>query len=118
MAQYLKFNDNTKFNVGDTIAVHQEITEGDKKRTQIFQGLVIAISGSQTGKSFTVRKIGANSIGVEKIYPVNAPFIKKIEVKRQGQVRRAKLYYLRDRVGKAATRIKEKANSKRVQAKK
>jgi len=118
MAQYLKFNDNTKFSVGDTIAVHQEITEGEKKRTQIFQGLVISIQGSGTGKSFTVRKVGANSIGVEKIYPVNAPFITKIEVKREGQVRRAKLYYLRDRVGKAATRIKEKANNKTVKAKK
>jgi large subunit ribosomal protein L19 len=109
MAQYLKYNDNTKFSVGDTIAVHQEISEGTKTRVQIFEGLVIAIKGSENGKSFTVRKIATNSIGVEKIYPVNAPFIKKIVVKREGQVRRAKLYYLRDRVGKAATRIKEKA---------
>jgi large subunit ribosomal protein L19 len=109
MAQYLKYNDTTKFSVGDTIAVHQEISEGDKSRIQIFEGLVIAIKGSESGKSYTVRKIGNNGIGVEKIYPVNAPFVKKIEVKRQGDVRRAKLYYLRDRVGKAATRIKEKA---------
>lgn len=118
MAKHLKYNNNTSFSVGDTIAVHQEISEGEKKRVQIFQGLVIAISGSENGKSFTVRKIGANSIGVEKIYPVNAPFIKKIEVKREGEVRRAKLYYLRDRIGKAATRIKEKANNKTVEAKK
>ena len=118
MAQYLKYNDNIKFSVGDTIAVHQEITEGEKTRVQIFEGLVIAIKGSENGKTFTVRKMGANSIGVEKIYPVNAPFIKEIQVKREGQVRRAKLYYLRDRIGKAATRIKEKANNKTVQAKK
>jgi large subunit ribosomal protein L19 len=109
MAQYLKFNDTTKFNTGDTIAVHQEIVEGKKKRVQVFEGIVIAIKGSGTGKSFTVRKIGSNSIGVEKIYPVSAPFIKKIVVKREGQVRRSKLYYLRDRVGKAATRVKEKS---------
>lgn len=109
MAQHIIFNDNTKFSVGDTIAVHQEISEGGKTRVQIFEGLVIAIKGSETGKSFTVRKIGAGGIGVEKIYPVNAPFIKLIENKRQGEVRRAKLYYLRDRIGKAATRIKEKA---------
>ena len=109
MAQYLKYNDTTNFSVGDTIAVHQEISEGVKTRIQLFEGLVIAIKGSEEGKSFTVRKIGANSIGVEKIFPVNAPFIKQIDVKRQGDVRRAKLYYLRDRVGKAATRIKEKA---------
>jgi large subunit ribosomal protein L19 len=93
---------------GDTIRVHQEISEGDKKRIQIFEGIVIAIKNRGTGKSFTVRKIGANSIGVEKIFPVNLPGIKKLEIKSKGHVRRSKLYYLRDRIGKAATRIKEK----------
>lgn len=109
MAQHLAFNENTKFSVGDTIAIHQEIVEGGKKRVQIFEGIVIAIKNELSGKSFTVRKIGANSIGVEKIYPVNLASIQKIEVKRQGEVKRAKLYFLRERIGKAATRIKEKA---------
>lgn len=107
MAQYLNYNDQ-KFSVGDTVRVHQEITEGEKKRVQIFEGIVIAINNRDTGKSFTVRKIGANSIGVEKIFPILLPTIKKIEVKRQGSVRRSKLYYLRDKIGKAATRVKEK----------
>jgi large subunit ribosomal protein L19 len=107
MSQYLTYKDQ-KINVGDTIAVHQHIVEGKKKRIQIFEGIVIAIKGEGTGKSITVRKIGANSIGVEKIFPVNLPDIAKIEVKRKGEVRRSKLYYLRDRIGKAATRIKEK----------
>jgi large subunit ribosomal protein L19 len=108
MAQYVKYNDQT-ISVGDTIKIHQEITEGQKTRVQIFEGLVIAIKNSGAGKSLTVRKIGANSVGVEKIYPLAMPQIKKIEIKRKGDVRRAKLYYLRDRVGKSATRIKEKS---------
>ncbi|MBU0579221.1 50S ribosomal protein L19 [Patescibacteria group bacterium] len=108
MAQYFKYNDQN-IGAGDTIRVHQEVIEGDKKRVQIFEGIVIAIKNRGNNKSFTVRKIGASSIGVEKIFPVNLPAIKKIEVKRRGQVRRAKLYYLRDRIGKQATRVKEKA---------
>lgn len=107
MAQYLEYKDKT-ISVGDTIRVHQEISEGDKKRIQIFEGIVIAIKNAGTGKSLTVRKIGSNSIGVEKIFPVLLPSIKKIEIKRQGEVRRSKLYYLRDKIGKAASRIKEK----------
>lgn len=107
MAQYLKYNDQ-EIAVGDTVRIHQEITEGDKTRVQIFEGLVIAIKNAGNGKTFTVRKIGANGVGVEKIYPINMPQIKKIEIKRKGSVRRAKLYYLRERLGKAATRIKEK----------
>lgn len=107
MAQYLQYKDTT-IAVGDTVKVHQEITEGDKTRIQIFEGLVIAIKNRNNGKSFTVRKIGAGGIGVEKIYPINMPQIKNIEVKRKGSVRRAKLYFLRERLGKAATRIKEK----------
>ena len=107
MAQYLEHN-NLKISVGDTVKVHQEIREGEKTRIQIFEGIAIAIKNRGNGRSITVRKIGSNGIGVEKIYPINMPQIKKIEVKRKGNVRRAKLYYLRDRVGKAATRIKEK----------
>lgn len=109
MAQHLAFNETTKFSVGDTIAVYQEITEGGKKRVQTFEGIVIAIKNEGLGKSFTVRKIGANSIGVEKIYPVNLGSIQKIDVKRKGEVKRSKLYFLRERIGKAASRIKEKA---------
>lgn len=107
MADSFTFNEKT-INTGDTIRVHQEISEGDKKRIQIFEGIVIAVKNAGLGKSFTVRKIGANSIGVEKIYPINMPGLKKLEVKSRGNVRRSKLYYLRDRIGKAATRIKEK----------
>ncbi len=107
MAQYFSYQDQ-QISIGDTVRVHQQITEGKKTRTQIFEGIVIAIKGRENGKSFTVRKIGSAGIGVEKIFPVQLPGIKKIEVKRKGKVRRSKLYYLRDRVGKAATKIKEK----------
>lgn len=93
---------------GDSVKVHQEIFEAGKKRIQIFEGIVIAIKNVGTGKSFTVRKLGANGIGVEKIFPINLPSIKQLEVVRKGHVRRSKLYFLRDRIGKAATRIKEK----------
>jgi large subunit ribosomal protein L19 len=99
---------NQNLSSGDTVKVHQEITEGGKKRIQMFEGIIIAIKNSGVGQSFTVRKLGANGIGVEKIFPVNLPSIKQIEVIRKGDVRRSKLYFLRDRIGKAATRIKEK----------
>lgn len=108
MAQFFSHKETT-VNVGDTVRVHEEITEGEKKRIQIFEGIVIAIKNRGTGQSFTVRKIAANGIGAEKIYPVNVPAIKKIEIKTRGDVNRSKLYYLRDRIGKAATRIREKA---------
>ncbi len=112
MAQYFKYKDQN-ISVGDTIRVHQEIIENDKKRIQIFEGIVIAVKNRENNRSFTVRKIAASSVGVEKIFPVKLPSIKKIEVKRQGQARRSKLYYLRDRIGKQATRVKEKnLNSK------
>ena len=107
MAQYFTHND-TRIATGDTVRIHQEISEGDKKRIQIFEGIVIAIKNRDVSKTFTVRKIGANGVGVEKIFPVNLPSIKSIEMKAKGQVRRSKLYYLRERIGKAATRIKEK----------
>src|SRR3990170_1140085 len=108
MSQFFTYNSQV-VGAGDTVRVHQEIVEGDKKRVQVFEGIVIAIKNRGAGKSFTVRKIAANSIGVEKIFPVQLPSIKKIEVKRQGDVRRSKLYYLRDKVGKAATRVKEQS---------
>lgn len=107
MALSFKHNDQ-KISVGDTIRVHQKITEGETSRTQVFEGIVIGIKGRGRNKSFTVRKIGANAVGVEKIYPVHLPNIEKIEVKRKGSVRRAKLYFLREKQGRAATRVKEK----------
>jgi len=108
MAMNFLYQDQT-ISSGDTVRVHQEILEGEKKRIQIFEGIVIAIKNAGTGKSFTVRKLATNSIGVEKIFPVNLPSIKKIDTIRKGDVRRSKLYFLRDRIGKAATRIKEKS---------
>ena len=77
------------------------------ERTQIFEGIVIAIKGSAENTMFTVRKIGVGAIGIERIFPLVSPWIKKIDVKKHGQVRRAKLYYLRGRKGKAATKIEE-----------
>jgi large subunit ribosomal protein L19 len=95
-----------QFAVGDTVDVHTRIVEGGKERVQIFSGTVIMVKGQGINKTFTVRRIVANE-GVERIFPVNSPFIEKIAVKRSGEVRRAKLFYLRDRVGKA-TRLADK----------
>lgn len=99
-------DDIPDFAPGDTVAVHVRVVEGGRERVQVFEGVVIARSGSGARETFTVRKV-AFGVGVERIFPVHAPIIAKIEVKRRGAVRRAKLYYLRDRIGKA-TRIKEK----------
>ncbi|PJE69066.1 50S ribosomal protein L19 [Candidatus Shapirobacteria bacterium CG10_big_fil_rev_8_21_14_0_10_38_14] len=106
MANRIKINE-TEFAVGDQIAVQQKIQEGDKTRLQNFEGVVIAIKGRGENKMFTVRKIATGAIGVERIWPANSPWIKKITVKKKGSVRRAKLYYLRQRTGKRATKIKE-----------
>ena len=92
--------------VGDSVKVYQRITEGNRTRTQMFEGTIIKKQGGGIGATFTVRRI-ASGVGVEKTWPVNSPNIEKIEVYRKGKVRRAKLYYLRDRVGKAA-KVKEK----------
>ncbi len=94
------------FNAGDTVTVHYKIKEGDKERVQQFQGVVIQRRGEGHVEMFTVRKISSN-IGVERIFPTASPFIEKIEVTKRGRVRRARIFYLRDRMGKAA-RIKEK----------
>ncbi|HEX8040744.1 MAG TPA: 50S ribosomal protein L19 [Chryseosolibacter sp.] len=94
------------FRPGDTINVHVKIKEGNKERVQQFQGTVIQRRGEGNGETFTVRKV-SNGIGVERIFPLVSPFIDKIEVLKQGRVRRAKLYYMQGRHGKAA-RIKEK----------
>ena len=108
MAQNFTYNDQI-INVGDTVRVHQEISEGKKTRVQVFEGIIIAIQNRDVNKTFTVRKIATGNVGVEKIFPLKMPSIKKIEVKRRGDVKRSKLYYLRDKVGKAATRVKEKS---------
>ncbi len=97
--------DRFDFNVGDTIRIYVKIVEGDVERIQQFQGTVIARNGQGIEETFTVRRVQAGQ-GVERVFPYNTPRIDKIEVVRRGSVRRAKLYYLRDKVGKAA-RIKE-----------
>jgi len=93
------------FNVGDTVRVHGKIKEGARERIQVFEGIVIKKQGGSSRATFTVRKT-SNGIGVEKSWPLHSPNVVKVEVIRRGKVRRAKLYYLRDRVGKAA-KVKE-----------
>lgn len=98
--------DKPEFEIGDTVDVHTKILEGEKERIQVFSGVVIARNGSGTREMFTVRRIVAGE-GVERKFPVHSPRIAKVEVKRSGVVRRAKLYYLRERTGKAV-RLKER----------
>jgi large subunit ribosomal protein L19 len=93
------------FNVGDTVKVHNRVVEGGKERIQIFQGIVLAKGGSGINQAFTVRKISYGT-GVERVYPVHSPRIAKVEVVSRGKVRRAKLHYLRNRVGKRAIQVK------------
>jgi large subunit ribosomal protein L19 len=95
------------FTIGDTIIVSQKIKEGEKERLQDFEGDVIAMNNNGISSTFTIRRIGANSVAVEKIFPFYSPLIDSVKFVRSGQVRRAKLYYMRDRVGKAA-RVKPK----------
>ncbi|MDD3303880.1 MAG: 50S ribosomal protein L19 [Clostridia bacterium] len=101
-----KKQDVKNFNIGDTVDVHVKIKEGNRERIQIFTGTVIKCQNSGLNETFTVRKI-SNGVGVERTFPMHSPKIANVEVKREGKVRRAKLYYLRDRVGKAA-KTKEK----------
>ena len=89
------------FKVGDTVAVHVKVREGDKERIQVFQGLVIRRRGAGVGETFTVRKI-SSGVGVERVFPVQSPLVTKVEIKARGYVRRARLYYLRDLSGKKA----------------
>lgn len=95
----------SEFKVGDTVKVHGKVKEGNRERIQIFEGVVIKRQGGSNRETFTVRK-NSNGIGVEKTWPLHSPNVEKIEVVRKGKVRRAKLYYLRDRVGKRA-KVKE-----------
>jgi len=99
-------DDIPDFRAGDTVAVHYNIKEGNRRRNQIFEGVVIARKGGSFKETFTIRKI-SYGVGVERIFPVHSPLINKIEVKRKGRVRRAKLYYLRG-LSKKASRIKER----------
>jgi large subunit ribosomal protein L19 len=99
--------DAAKFNVGDTVRVHTKVVEGDKERIQIFTGVVIGRRGHGLNETFTVRRISYGE-GVERVFPLHSPRVDKIEVEREGDVRRAKLTYLRKRVGKGATLVREK----------
>ena len=99
-------DDIPEFGPGDNVKVHVKVIEGNRERVQVFQGTVIAIRGAGAGESFKVRKLSFG-VGVERTFPMHSPIIEKVEVVSRGDVRRAKLYYLRDRVGKAA-KVKEK----------
>ena len=98
-------SDITPFSVGDTVKVYAKVKEGNRERTQVFEGTVIKRQNGSNRETFTVRK-SSNGIGVEKTWPLHSPIVEKIEVTRHGKVRRAKLFYLRDRVGKKA-KVKE-----------
>ena len=98
-------SDITPFSVGDTVKVYAKVKEGNRERTQVFEGTVIKRQNGRNRETFTVRK-SSNGIGVEKTWPLHSPIVEKIEVTRRGKVRRAKLFYLRDRVGKKA-KVKE-----------
>src|SRR3954469_13917518 len=98
--------DDAKFNVGDSVKVHTKVVEGDKERIQIFAGVVIGRRGRGLNSTFTVRRISYGE-GVERVFPVHSPRVEKVEVERKGSVRRAKLTYLRKRLGKGATLVKE-----------
>jgi len=103
--EYIK-SDIPAFGVGDTVRVHIKIKEGNRERIQVFEGTVLKIQGGSNRQTFTVRKF-SNGVGVEKTWPMHSPNVEKVEIVREGKVRRAKLNYLRDRVGKKA-KVKEK----------
>ena len=110
MANQISFNDKI-INVGDIIAVHHLVREGEKVRTQVFEGVVLAIRGKDSGKSLTVRKV-SGGVGVERIWPIICPTVTKIVVKKKQPAKRGKLYYLRDRVGKIALKAKKRTEIK------
>ncbi|GGE44307.1 50S ribosomal protein L19 [Psychroflexus planctonicus] len=105
-SEFIEKKDFPEFKAGDTITAYYEIKEGQKTRTQFFKGTVIQVKGSGATKTFTVRKM-SGTVGVERIFPINMPALQKIEVNKQGSVRRARIYYFRELTGKRA-RIKEK----------
>lgn len=104
----LSANPKYDFRVGDTIDVGFKIKEGERERVQHFTGVVIAMKGKEESRTFTVRKIGANQIGVERIFPLYSPLIDSVDIVKKGKVRRAKLYYLRGRSGKRALKVKDR----------
>ncbi|MFP4204191.1 MAG: 50S ribosomal protein L19 [Opitutales bacterium] len=101
------YSDRNNFKVGDGVRVHLKVREGGKTRIQVFSGIVISRKGGGIHETFTVRRI-ASGIGVEKVFPVHSPGIEKIEVDRESVTMRARMYYMRDRIGKAAGKVKEK----------
>lgn len=101
-----------QFEVGDTVRVHVKVIEGEKERIQVFEGVVIGRKGASNRETFAVRKV-SYGVGVERVFPIHSPFVEKIEVVRSGRVRRAKLYYLRSKQGRAA-RIAERASEAKV----
>ncbi|MCH1400948.1 MAG: 50S ribosomal protein L19 [Schleiferiaceae bacterium] len=105
-SEFVEKKDLPEFGAGDTITVYTQIKEGDKTRTQFFRGVVLQRRGSGVTETFTIRKMSGN-VGVERIFPVNLPAIEKIEINKKGKVRRARIFYQRERTGKAA-RIKER----------
>lgn len=107
-------HDGVEFGVGDRIKVHQKIKEDDKERTQVFEGMVIGIKGQDDTKTFTVRRIGAQQIGIERIFPLKSPNIEKIEVVKKGTrgAKRAKLYYTRDQSQRQMDKIYQRAKKK------
>ena len=112
--QFLR-SDVPSFQPGDTVKVHVKVREGEKERTQIFQGLVIARKGGGIRETFIVRKV-SQGIGVERTFPVHSPVLEKIEVERESEAMKARLYYLRGRTGKAAVAIKEKDRAAEIHA--
>lgn len=107
-SQYIK-NEKFDFNVGDNVKVYNLIKEGEKERIQIFEGVVLKIQGGGNRETFTVRK-NSNGVGVEKTFPINSPLVSKVEVTRKGKARRAKLNFIRERIGKAAKLKEDLAN--------
>jgi large subunit ribosomal protein L19 len=105
---------DTQFGVGDVIKISQRIKEGEKERTQAFEGMVISIKGREENKSFTVRKIGSQQVGIERIFPLLSPTIEKIEVVRKGMsgIRRAKLFYTRNKSKREIEKIYSRANER------
>jgi large subunit ribosomal protein L19 len=105
MTEGMLKEERPNINIGDVVKVHVKIREGERERIQVFEGTIIARKGSGVSETFTVRRV-SYGVGVEKVFPVNSPNVAKVELVRSGKVRRSKLYYLRDRVGKAA-KVKE-----------
>lgn len=100
-------DDRSAFKVGDGVRVHLKVKEGEKTRIQVFAGIVIARKGGGISETFTVRRI-ASGVGVEKVFPIHSPVIEKVEIDRESITMRARMYYMRDRIGKAANQVKEK----------